>query len=134
MRHRSFSRWLIVVEAMFIVLSISVIWMDEFVDLPHVIFNAPSTPANYPEAILESVLLVIGGSGLILLTRVLLRRIHTLEGILPICSFCKKIRVGDQWKAVESVVAPRTDADFSHTICPDCAREHYGTLLKKRGE
>ena len=52
--------------------------------------------------------------------------IKTLQGIIPICSFCKKIR-NDKgyWDRVESYLTMKTDALFSHSICPDCMKEHY---------
>lgn len=64
------------------------------------------------------------------------RRIETLRGIVPICSFCKQIR-DDQgyWNKVEAYVSKHTDAQFSHSICPECAEEHYPkeyAMLKKQ--
>jgi DNA-binding response OmpR family regulator len=54
------------------------------------------------------------------------RQIRTLHGILPICSFCKKIR-DDQgyWEQVETYVRNHSQADFSHSVCPDCMQHHY---------
>ena len=55
-----------------------------------------------------------------------LGEVKTLRGILPICSFCKKIRDDKgYWNQVEVYVKNRSDADFSHSICPDCMKEHY---------
>lgn len=56
----------------------------------------------------------------------------TLEGILPICSGCKKIRDdhGD-WKPLESYIQSRTNAEFSHGICPDCMERLYPGLGRK---
>jgi hypothetical protein len=55
-----------------------------------------------------------------------LREVRTLRGILPICSFCKKIRDDKgYWDQVEVYVSQHTHADFSHSICPDCADKHY---------
>jgi hypothetical protein len=50
-----------------------------------------------------------------------LKKVHTLQGLLPICSYCKKIR-DDQnyWTDVESYLATYSDAEFSHGVCPDC--------------
>jgi hypothetical protein len=50
-----------------------------------------------------------------------LARVTRLEGILPICSYCKKIR-DDQnyWTQVESYVSEHSGARFSHGICPSC--------------
>ena len=61
-----------------------------------------------------------------------LEEIKTLRGIIPICSFCKKIR-DDQgfWSQVEVYVKEHSEADFSHSLCPDCAREHYPDHYKK---
>ena len=55
-----------------------------------------------------------------------LEEVKTLRGILPICSFCKKIRDDKgYWNQVEVYIKERLDADFSHGICPDCMRKHY---------
>ncbi len=50
-----------------------------------------------------------------------LAQVTQLEGILPICSYCKKIRNDlNQWQHVETYVADHTQAEFSHGICPHC--------------
>ncbi len=59
-----------------------------------------------------------------------LNHIKTLQGILPICAHCKKIR-DDQgyWSQVEAYVSEHSAAQFSHSICPDCMRKHYAPYL-----
>lgn len=55
-----------------------------------------------------------------------LSEVKVLRGILPICSFCKKIRDDDgYWNQVEVYIKKCSDADFSHSICPACMQEHY---------
>ncbi len=55
-----------------------------------------------------------------------LDEIKLLRGILPICANCKKIRNDDgYWEQVESYITDRTGAQFSHGICPKCAKELY---------
>jgi CheY-like chemotaxis protein len=50
-----------------------------------------------------------------------LANVKQLHGLLPICSYCKRIRGDDQyWQQVESYIAARSDAQFSHGICPPC--------------
>src|SRR5262249_16996275 len=50
-----------------------------------------------------------------------LAQVKSLQGLLPICAYCKKIRDGDDyWQQVETYVTTRTDAKFSHGICPEC--------------
>jgi hypothetical protein len=52
--------------------------------------------------------------------------IKTLTGILPICSFCKKIRDDKgYWEQVEVYINKHSEADFSHSVCPKCMQENY---------
>jgi sigma-B regulation protein RsbU (phosphoserine phosphatase) len=49
--------------------------------------------------------------------------VNQLEGLLPICSYCKRIRdVHDLWHPLESYVGDKTEAEFSHTLCPECSK------------
>ena len=58
-----------------------------------------------------------------------LDEIKTLTGILPICSFCKKIRDDKgYWEQVEVYINKHSEADFSHSICPKCMKEKYPDL------
>jgi hypothetical protein len=53
-------------------------------------------------------------------------RIKTLEGIIPICANCKKIRDDEGfWQQVEVYISQHSGADFSHGICPDCMQTLY---------
>ena len=55
-----------------------------------------------------------------------LREIKTLRGILPLCSFCKKIRDDKgYWEQVDVYIHKHSQADISHSICPECLKEHY---------
>jgi len=55
--------------------------------------------------------------------------IRVLKGLLPICSFCKKIRndLGD-WEVLENYISDRSESQFSHGLCPECKMEHYPDL------
>jgi PAS domain S-box-containing protein len=56
-----------------------------------------------------------------------LTRIKTLNGLIPICSICKKIRDDKgYWNLIESYIESHSDAAFSHGICPDCSDGLYG--------
>ena len=56
--------------------------------------------------------------------------VQTLRGLLPICAFCKDIRdeSGD-WQQMEAYVSKRSEAKFSHGVCPNCIAKHYGDLF-----
>jgi HAMP domain-containing protein len=59
-----------------------------------------------------------------------LNKVQVLSGFLPICSSCKKIRDDEgYWQQVEKFVQDRTNARFTHGICPDCAIKLYGSIL-----
>jgi len=50
-----------------------------------------------------------------------LTRVKRLQGLLPICSYCKKIRNDrNYWEKVETYISEHSEAQFSHGICPDC--------------
>ncbi len=60
------------------------------------------------------------------------KEVHILRGILPICSFCKKIRNKDEkWIALEKYITEHSDAGFSHGLCPECAKKHYPDYFKE---
>ena len=58
-----------------------------------------------------------------------LREVKALSGLLPICSHCKRIRSSEgDWHAVEEFVGDRSEAEFTHSVCPTCIGEHYFDL------
>jgi DNA-binding response OmpR family regulator len=55
-----------------------------------------------------------------------LAHIKTLQGIIPICMYCHKIRDDrDIWQRMEQYIAERSGAEFSHSLCPECREKHY---------
>lgn len=61
-----------------------------------------------------------------------LAQVQLLSGLLPICANCKKVR-DDQgyWTQVEVYVRDRTHAEFTHGICPDCAKKYRESMVPK---
>jgi DNA-binding response OmpR family regulator len=59
-----------------------------------------------------------------------LANVKQLQGLLPICSYCKRIRDDkNYWQQVESYIGAHTDAQFSHSYCPDCFERHVRPQL-----
>jgi CheY-like chemotaxis protein len=55
-----------------------------------------------------------------------LNEVKRLSGLLPICFSCKKIRDDNGvWQQIEAYIHAHSEADFSHSICPECARKLY---------
>jgi len=67
-------------------------------------------------------------------------QVRRLEGLLPICSSCKRIRTEDgdpqdpkSWQPMEKYIGERSEAVFTHGICPECMRKLYPDLLMRKG-
>lgn len=107
------------------------LWMDEVFDLPHLLFGAPATPINWIESIFETVLALMLGSCTTLFSWQLVQHIKYLEGFLPVCSICKRIRVESSWIPIEDFISHRSEAVFSHGVCPECEQKYYPELFTK---
>ncbi|HOO78454.1 MAG TPA: hypothetical protein PK636_00980 [bacterium] len=60
--------------------------------------------------------------------------INRLTGMLPICAHCKKIRNDTgEWESMEKYISERSTAEFTHGLCPKCARELYGEFDTPEG-
>ena len=62
-----------------------------------------------------------------------LDRVKVLEGVLPTCQYCKKVRLEgadeddpESWVAIETCIREHSNASFSHGICPDCMKKYHG--------
>ncbi len=98
---------------------------------------------SLPWSILESVVNAAIRMGVLTLVafltaRVALQRrelekeVQALEGLLPICSYCKKIRdESGKWNMLEQYISERSEAEFSHGICPDCLNKNYPDIADR---
>jgi hypothetical protein len=101
---------------------------NEIIDVPHYIFN--DAPTSYSQRLGEiaielSIFFTVMVIQIVLFKK-LYKRIRVLEGFIPICANCKKIRnPEDRWEQMEKYITQHSLAQFSHGICPDCARRLY---------
>jgi PAS domain S-box-containing protein len=62
-----------------------------------------------------------------------LSQVRTLSGLLPICASCKRIRNEEgNWEQMEAYIRDRSEAKFSHGICPECAKKLYADQSRKK--
>lgn len=62
-----------------------------------------------------------------------LAKVRTLSGLLPICAACKKIRDDKgYWNQIEEFIQTHSDAEFTHSFCPDCMRNLYPEVFQER--
>jgi hypothetical protein len=66
-----------------------------------------------------------------------IEKINKLELFLPICSYCKRIRMPDSdpdnmesWRRIESYITEKTTTEFSHGVCPECFEKNFGDLMR----
>lgn len=61
-----------------------------------------------------------------------LAKVKHLQGLLPICSYCKRVRSDENyWSQVEAYIAEHSDVRFTHSICPNCYTEHVEPQLEQ---
>lgn len=116
-----FTQFLILL--MFLALTIC----NEVLDVPYLLMGDEPTAIGQRsgEVFVEICIFVIVVLIEILVMKKLLRRIKILEGFLPVCANCKKIREENNWKQMESYITEHSLAKFSHSICPDCLQKLY---------
>jgi hypothetical protein len=101
--------------------------INEVVDVPHYLFgDAPTSwEQRKGEVIFEAIIYTMIVLVAVFYYERLKKRISILEGLLPICSSCKKIRQDKDWVVLEEYISSHSLADFSHALCPECIRKLY---------
>lgn len=123
-------RHVLTYEMMAFSLIITLIWLDEFIDIPYLILGAVKTAVNWEEALFETIFIVVIAATIIHSNRALLARVKHLEGFLPICASCKKIRnEHGRWQQMEEYIHDHSEANFSHGLCPQCAEKLYPEIF-----
>jgi hypothetical protein len=79
-------------------------------------------------------LLVIGATVMLSVARKRAEEdVKVLHGLLPICCYCKRIRDDKgYWQQVERYIAERSEADFSHGMCPECGPKHFPDVYAQK--
>jgi hypothetical protein len=130
MSKSAFTKEILLFEGIGFGVVLSLLWLNEALDLPHYLFAAPSTPVNWRESILESVVVCALAAGTLLWSHRALARIRYLEGYFRVCMYCKRIQAHDKWIPIEQYVIDHTEAVLSHSICPECKQKHHPQLME----
>jgi hypothetical protein len=128
---KAIARRLIFYEIVGFSVTVLMLWANEILDLPHVLFGVKATPINWSESLFETLLVLTLGVCTTFFTWRLLQHIKYLEGFLPVCSFCKRIRLGEDWIPIEDFISKHSEAVFSHGLCPECAAKHYPEIFSE---
>ena len=114
-------RGLVIAEATAFSLCMAVIWLDEWLDLPHRLLGDPASPARFVEAGVESGCIAVAGTLAVIATVALLRRLSRLETYVAVCAWCREVRVDGRWMPFEEFLLLQGDLRTTHGICERCA-------------
>ena len=109
-------------ESFGFVLVVALSWVDEFLNLPGILFGGAKTP-DWRECLMETIIAVAVWLVVLALTQRLLGRLRYLEGFLKMCAWCRKVDQEGEWISVEAFFARKLDVKTTHGKCPECARK-----------
>jgi hypothetical protein len=118
-RKRAVNEALLLEALGFIFVSL-LIWVNEFLDLPHLLLGAPSTPWRPVEVALESGFVLLLGAAVTGVSWVTFRRLTYLESLLTLCASCQRVGDEGRWMDFEAFVESRDSTATTHGMCPDC--------------
>lgn len=108
-------------------------WVDEWAQLPGILFFGPRQVPNWREAAMETLVVVVAWAVMQLISRRLVRRLRYLEEFLRVCAWCRKIHLEDRWVPLEEYAAKGLGATTTHGICPACAEAQMSEYRRRRG-
>jgi len=86
-----------------------------------------------PTAIIRTIRYAIERQGLMSELKRALDHVHQLQGMLPICMMCKKVRDDKgYWNQIEAYISKHSRLEFSHGLCPACAKAYYPEVFKDK--
>jgi hypothetical protein len=111
---------LIITESVGFLVVLAFIWLNELLDVPHVIWNEPASPVRVRESVMESVFIIMAWLVVLFITRTLVNRIGELESYVVMCAWCRKIRIDGRWISIEDFLDKKIKIQTSHGMCEVC--------------
>ena len=99
---------------------ILILWLDEYIDVPHRFFGALKTPLRPEEFWFEALTVLVVATGVVMATLWAFRRLRILEDFIQVCAWCRKVKAQDQWVSFEQYLKREHDMQSTHGICPEC--------------
>jgi hypothetical protein len=120
MNHTKHQRRVLWFQAAAFLVVIAISWLDEWIGLPEMLTGGMHHAPNWAEPVLESLVAVLVWLVTFLITRLLLARLHYMEGFLRVCAWCHKVYDGEQWVSLERFFEKGFATQTSHGMCPAC--------------
>ena len=106
-------------------LLLALIWVDEILDFPALFYGELPSDIDWIRACVLSAGVII--VGFVTIAHTYVQQGRMMKGIITVCSYCHNVHIHEKvWAQMEEFVSERTQAEFSHGICPAC----YAKLLK----
>jgi hypothetical protein len=112
--------WTLRIEAAGFVLLCVVIWMNEYWDLPRLLFGAPAGPPRLHEAVTETVVVAAFGAAVVWATARAFARLVYAQALVTMCARCTSVALDGTWMRFEVFLRRRDRLDSSHGLCPAC--------------
>jgi hypothetical protein len=119
-------------EAAGFVAIIALSWVNELSSLPYWAGGIELIP-NWQESILETLIVLMVASVVMLVTARLVSRLYYLEGYLRVCAWCKNIEHDGDWIPIDQFFERRFETDTSHGMCPACSEIMKAKMNKQAG-
>lgn len=104
-----------------------VIWLDEAIDLPHLLFRAQPSPFRPEEAGFELALLALVGTASIVLSSALLARLAQMESLPQFCPSCQRIQRRGEWTSISDFFQEQAAEELRYGVCPGCSGAEEST-------
>jgi len=131
----SVSNRVVLYEILAFTLIILLLWLDEVIDIPFLFLGGEATPVNWRESLFETLGIMIIAVIIINHTNRIFKKMKYLEGLFSVCASCKRIKdEKGNWQQIETYIRERSEAEFSHGICPECAEKLYPEFMIKNKE
>ena len=115
-----YERVILAIEVLGFSILLTVLWLDEYVDVPFRYFGALKTPLRPQEFWFEALSVLLVATVVIAATLWVFRRLRILEGFVQVCAWCRKVNVEDEWVSFEQYLKHEHDVQSTHGICPEC--------------
>jgi hypothetical protein len=94
--------------------------LNEYLDLPKILFGEEPTPLRHHEFLMESLTVCLVAAMVMALSWIVDRRHRELNSLLVMCSWCRQVRVGEGWTSIESFLKERDATAPTFGLCPSC--------------
>ena len=110
----------LLLEALGFIFVALLIWVNEYLDVPRLVFGSPATPFRPIEVAIESGFVLLLGAAVTGVSWLTFRRLAYLESLLILCASCQRVGDEGRWLDFESFVESRDRLETTHGMCPDC--------------